>query len=92
MMSAMLDAEEFNRLRKIRGEIGGPVPRKPHVGKTWLKQLFAGQMRLRVLAVFLGMQIGVPLDISSSCWDATTKQGKSHLHRDLLVEDPYMSW
>lgn len=90
MMSAMLDAEEFNRLRKIRGEIGGPVPRKPHVGKTWLKQLFAGQMGLSVLAVFLGMQIGVPLDISSSCWDATTKQGKSHLHRDLLVEDPYV--
>ena len=90
MMSAMLDAEEFNRLRKIRGEIGGPVPRKPHVGKTWLKQLFAGQMGLSVLAVFLGMQVGVPLDISSSCWDATTKHGKNHLHRDLLVEDPYV--
>ncbi len=90
MMSAMLDAEEFNKLRRLRGESRGPVQRKPHVGKTWVKQLFAGQMGMSILAVFMGMQIGVPLDISSSSWDATTKQGRQQLHRDLLAEDPYV--
>ena len=54
MMSAMLDAEEFNRLRRLRGESRGPVQRKPHVGKTWVKQLFAGQMGMSILAVFTG--------------------------------------
>ena len=48
-------------------------------------------MGLTLMAVFLGMQVGVPLDSSSSTWDASTSAGKRHLHHDLLLEDPYVT-
>eukprot|EP00435_Cladocopium_sp_Y103_P058473 s1160_g20.t1 len=63
--------------------------RKPPTGKTWLKQVFAGQMGLTILAVFHGMLFGVPRDISLDGWDALTPAGKRQLHHDFQQEDPF---
>jgi hypothetical protein len=55
-----------------------------------LKQLFAGQMGITILAIPAGLAVGAPLDSSSSSWDASTSQGYKHVCHDLLCEDPYL--
>ena len=90
-MSMVLDSNEIFNIRKLQGRNHEKVTRKPAAGKTWLKQLFAGQMGLSLLAVLYGMSIGVPLDSSSSEWDATSNRGHKWLHNDLQSEDPYVT-
>ena len=90
-MSMVLDSNEIFNIRKLQGRNHEKVTRKPAAGKTWLKQLFAGQMGLSLLAVLYGMSIGVPLDSSSSEWDATSNRGHNWLHNDLQSEDPYVT-
>ena len=48
-------------------------------------------MGLTIMAVLYGMMVGVPLDSSSSTWDATTRAGKTRLHSDMKSEDPYLT-
>lgn len=90
-MNMVLDSSEIFNIRKLQGRNHEKVTRKPAAGKTWLKQLFAGQMGLSLLAVLYGMSIGVPLDSSSSEWDATSNRGHKWLHNDLQSEDPYVT-
>ena len=56
-----------------------------------MKQLFAGQMGLSLLAIFYGLSIGVPLDVTSSDWDASTSKGYKQVCHDLLYEDPFLT-
>lgn len=90
-MNMVLDSNEIFNIRKLQGRNHEKVTRKPAAGKAWLKQLFAGQMGLSLLAVLYGMSIGVPLDSSSSEWDATSNRGHKWLHIDLQSEDPYVT-
>ena len=90
-MNMVLDSKEIFTLRKLQGKNHEKVTRKPAAGKTWLKQLFAGQMGLSLMAVLYGMSIGVPLYSSSSDWDATSNRGHKWLHNDLQTEDPYVT-
>ena len=48
-MSAAVDRDDFHHFRILSGS--QDVPRKPQYGKTWMKQLFAGQMGLTLLMV-----------------------------------------
>eukprot|EP00435_Cladocopium_sp_Y103_P023477 s3323_g5.t1 len=90
-MRNIVESEDVSRTRKLQGRQRQHVSRNPPVGKTWIKQLFAGQMGLTVMAALYGMIIGVPLDSSSSSWDATTPQGLARLHKDMAAEDPYLT-
>ena len=86
-LSTSLDGDDWHHFQVITGK--ATAPRKPPYGKTWMKQLFAGQMGLSILCVIAGMVIGVPLDVTSSNWDASTSARKRLLHNDLQKEDPY---
>ncbi|CAJ1330013.1 unnamed protein product [Effrenium voratum] len=85
-----LDGDDWSRQQTLQNDHLTRKPRKPPYGKTWLKQIFAGQMGLTLLAVALGMMVGAPLDSSSSAWDAGTSMGAKQLAQDLKVEDPYV--
>ena len=87
-MEAALDGEDFLHRQILQGH-AHKAPRAPAYGRSWLKQIFAGQMGLTMLAAILGVTCGVPLDYNISGWDATTSQGRKELHRDLVQEDPY---
>ena len=58
-MCRSLDGDDFLHRRTLHGQ-PARVSKHPPVGKKWLKQIFAGQMGLTLMAVFLGMQLGVP--------------------------------
>ena len=88
-MEAALQGEDFLHRRAIQGQ-PHKVPRRPPSGRVWLKQLFAGQMGLTMMAVLLGLTCGVPLDFTANEWDATTSKGRKQLHHDLIQEDPYL--
>ena len=88
-MDLALDGYDLRINQQISGTSKLKVSRKPPCGKTWLKQVFAGQMGISLLAFAFGMSIGVPLDISTVGWDASTSAGRKHLHNDLQAEDPY---
>ena len=81
-----MDALVSNQLRMQQAS---KAARKPPTGKTWLKQVFAGQMGLTILAVFHGMVFGIPRDISLDGWDALTPAGRRQLHQDFQQEDPF---
>ena len=74
-----LDGDDWSRQQTLQNDHLTRKPRKPPYGKTWLKQIFAGQMGLTLLAVALGMMVGAPLDSSSSAWDAGTSMGAKQL-------------
>ena len=59
-----MDALVSNQLRMQQAS---KAARKPPTGKTWLKQVFAGQMGLTILAVFHGM---VLVSLATSPWTA----------------------
>ena len=86
-LSAAVDGDDWQNYRILTGKRA--ISSKPPYGKTWLKQLFAGQMGLTVLCALAGMSIGVPLDFSSTQWDATTSTGVKAMNQDLLKEDPF---
>ena len=86
-LSAAVDGDDWQNFRTLTSKRA--ISSKPPYGKTWLKQLFAGQMGLTVLCAFAGMSIGVPLDFSSTQWDATTSTGVKAMNQDLLKEDPF---
>ena len=86
-MEQALEDEDFLHRRVLQGQLS-KIPRQPHFGRCWIKQLFAGQMGLTLLAALIGMACGVPLDYNISGWDATTSLGKKQLHHDMMREDP----
>lgn len=88
-MDLALDGYDLKLSQQLSGNSKLKFSRKPPCGKTWIKQVFAGQMGITLLAFFFGMSVGVPLDISTVGWDASTSGGKKHLHHDLQAEDPY---
>ena len=59
MMSA-LDGDDWRARRVLSGK--AVTSKRPPFGKTWMKQLFAGQMGLTLLCVYAGMLVGTPLD------------------------------
>ena len=65
-ISIALDGEDWHQSRVLQGK--NTIPKTPPYGKTWMKQLFAGQMGLTLLFVAYGMTVGIPLDSSSSSW------------------------
>ena len=67
------------------------VRHKPPFGRCWIKQLFAGQMGLSLLAIMFGMCIGVPLDVTSSGWNACEKGALQWVNHDMQIEDPYVT-
>eukprot|EP00435_Cladocopium_sp_Y103_P024701 s85_g6.t1 len=85
-----LHGEDWQRRQVLSGNFN-KFPHRPPYGKTWLKQLFAGQMGLTMLAILAGLSVGTPLDSSSSSWDASTSQGYKHVCHDLLCEDPFLT-
>eukprot|EP00434_Breviolum_minutum_P038574 symbB.v1.2.034224.t1/scaffold4384.1/size41667/2 len=88
-MELALDGYDLKIAQQLQGDSKIKFCRKPPCGKTWMKQVFAGQMGVTLLAFFFGMSVGVPLDISTVGWDASTSGGRKHLHNDLQAEDPY---
>ena len=86
-MSNAVDGDDWRFFRVLVGRAAAPKP--PPYGKRWMKQIFAGQMGLTLLLVAYGLAVGVPLDLSTSSWDAATKDGLRRLNRDFHVEDPY---
>ena len=86
-LSNAVDGDDWQHFRTVSGKRA--ISSKPPYGKTWIKQIFAGQMGLTVLCALAGMSIGVPLDIESTNWDGTTAIGLKALNQDLLKEDPY---
>eukprot|EP00969_Alexandrium_andersonii_P017093 747956-Alexandrium_andersonii.AAC.1 len=63
--------------------------RKPPFGKTMLKQLFAGQLGLTMLAVSaFAWNCGRPLDVNYG-WDAGSRSGARTLYHDMQLEDPF---
>ena len=86
-MSNAVDGDDWRFFRVLAGKT--PALKSPPYGKCWMKQLFAGQMGLTLLLVAYGLSVGVPLDFSTSNWDATTKNGLRQLNHDFQVEDPY---
>ena len=88
-LSSAVDGDDFYFRRVLSGKT--PVPHRPPFGKTWVKQLFAGQMGITLLCVLAGMSVGVPLDYGISGWDATAAAGRKQLHNDLRAEDPYLT-
>ena len=89
-MCRILDSDDWDKKRILQDINPRAITRKPPVGKTWVKQIFAGQMGLTLLAVIMGMQVGTPLDSSSTSWDASTSAGLRWMNRDMQVEDPYL--
>eukprot|EP00434_Breviolum_minutum_P011223 symbB.v1.2.009904.t1/scaffold605.1/size182108/4 len=89
-MDQLLDSSELNKKIKLCGN-NLYYPRKPIVGKVWIKQIFAGQMGITVLAALMGMMVGTPLDSSSTTWDATSRNAMKAIHRDMQMEDPYVT-
>ena len=85
-----LHGQDWHHRQVISGSFK-KVSTKPPYGKTWMKQLFAGQMGLSLLAIMVGFSIGIPLDSSSSTWDANSSKGYKRVCHDLLVEDPYLT-
>ena len=85
-----VNGQDWHR-RQLLSSSFKKVKHKPPYGKTWLKQLFAGQMGLSVLAIIVGLSIGIPLDSSTSMWDANTSSGYKRVCHDLQVEDPYLT-
>lgn len=61
-MDLALDGQDIMVATSIKLE-KKKVSSKPPYGKTWLKQIFAGQMGLTILATFYGMSFGVPRDV-----------------------------
>ena len=90
-MSRVLDSDDWDKKRNLQSQNPRAVKRLPPFGKTWIKQLFAGQMGLTLAAVVIGMQVATPLDSSSSTWDASTSAGVKWVNRDMQVEDPYLT-
>ena len=91
LMNDVLESEDLLRTRKLQGRSSVKINNKPPVGRTWIKQLFAGQMGLTTLATLYGMLVGVPLDSSITSWDATSPTGLTRVHRDMKHEDPYLT-
>ena len=87
-MVTALEGDDWRARRVLSGK--AVTSKRPPFGKTWMKQLFAGQMGLTLLCVYAGMMVGTPLDYSSSNWDASTSQGRRHVNNDLQKEDPYL--
>ena len=86
-LSTAVDGDDWQHFRTFTGK--QPVSSKPPFGKTWIKQLLAGQMSLTMLCAIAGIMIGIPLDATSSKWDVSTTAGIKHLNQDLRKEDPY---
>ena len=82
-MSNAIDGDDWRFFRVLAGKAAAPKP--PPYGKRWMKQIFAGQMGLTLLLVAYGLAVGVPLDLSTSNWDATTKDGLWRPNRDFQV-------
>ena len=61
-LSFSLDGDDWKARRILAGK--SVASKQPPYGKTWMKQIFAGQMGLSILCVYAGMMIGTPLDIS----------------------------
>ena len=87
----LLDAEDLLRSRRLSASGFPKAQRKPPVGKTWIKQIFAGQMGITLMAVFLGMLVATPLDKSIFNWDASSRKALRDIHRDMQLEDPYLT-
>jgi len=89
-MDKALDAKDLMDQQAISGKRHHNVSHRPPSGK-WLKQIFAGQMGLTVMAIFYGMSVGIPLDSLTSDWDATSKKAMPRVHQDMKEEDPYLT-
>lgn len=85
------DAEDFLRAKKLSAAGLPKISRKPPVGKTWIKQIFAGQMGITLMAAFLGMMVATPLDKSIFNWDASSRKALKDIYRDMHLEDPYVT-
>ena len=85
-MTYALEGDDWQFRRILANE--NRIRRKPPLGKTWVKQPFAGQMGLTLLCAMSGMLAGAPLDGSLFSWDATTSAA---LHHDMKAEDPYVT-
>ena len=48
-------------------------------------------MGITVLAALMGMMVGTPLDSSSTTWDAPSRNAMKAIHRDMQMEDPYVT-
>jgi hypothetical protein len=90
-MDKALDAKDLMDQQAISGKKHHNVSHRPPSGKKWLKQIFAGQMGLTVMAIFYGMSVGIPLDSLTSDWDATSKKAMPRVHQDMKEEDPYLT-
>ena len=66
---------------------GARVPTLPPGRKTILKQLFAGQMGITVLAIMFGWTTGKPLDLIDG-WDGSSRAGSKSLNREMEDEKP----
>ena len=73
-MDRSLDGDDLTRAQRLRGDTTA-YPRQPPVGKTWIKQIFAGQMGVALLAALFGMKVGAPLKFHRL-------HGMQALHRD----------
>ena len=91
LLNQNLDADDLLAHHRLSGKARPTVERRPPVGKTWVKQLFASQMGLTILAALYGMTIGVPLDCSFTDWDVRLDSALARVHRDMASEDPYLT-
>ena len=67
----------------LKHACGKSVVSRPPVGKTMVKQLFAGQLGLTYLcAMFLAWPCGRPLDLQYG-WDADSRAGIAQVHLEL---------
>lgn len=58
-MMMNVDGKDYTKNRKLQGLNPKLVTHKPPTGKTWLKQIFAGQMGISLLAVLCGMLVAL---------------------------------
>jgi hypothetical protein len=82
--------EDWHRQKVLSGNFKKVTKKLPY-GKTWLKQLFAGQMGFSLMAIIIGLTIGIPLGSSSSDWDVASNKGHRRVCHDLQVEDPFLT-
>lgn len=82
--------EDWHRQKVLSGNFKKVTKKLPY-GKTWLKQLFAGHMGFSLMAIIIGLTIGISLGSSSSDWDVASNKGYRRVCHDLQVEDPFLT-
>ena len=87
-LSSAVDSDDFVFRRALSGK--AQVPNKPHVGRTWVKQLYGLGVGLSLLCVLAGMAVATLPDAGEPEANFNYKV-KRHLHNDFQVEDPYVT-